>query len=132
MSSVRIKHPGALIDILVLQRTGLSQSALARAMGFNQPQPVNELVKGKRNITPKMAIILEQLCDGVYPAEFWLLAQMRWDMAHAQDSLEPSRLGIVEVIKGFDGPEESDAGMVGVLADLAAQLSVIRSQPLIE
>ncbi len=132
MNSANIKHPGALIDVLVLRRTGMSQSALARAMGFNQPQPVNELVKGKRNITPKMAIILEQLCGGAYPAEFWLLAQMRWDMAHAQDSLEPSRLGIVEVIKDFEGSPESEAGMVPVLANLAAQLSTIRSQPLFD
>ena len=42
-----VPHPGSLIPTLILEPAGISQSMLARQLGFNQPQPVNELVKGK-------------------------------------------------------------------------------------
>ncbi len=89
-------HPGALIEPLLLAPTGLSQSALARHLGFNQPQPVNELVKGKRGITPKMAILLERASDGQYPAEFWLLLQSRYDLARSRSVLPDRRAALVE------------------------------------
>jgi len=94
-----LQHPGSLLEPLVLVPTGCSQSRLARLLGFNQPQPVNELVKGKRGITPKMALLLERLTKGAYPAEFWLLAQLRWDIARARDSISPSRLALVQSLE---------------------------------
>ena len=48
-----VVHPGKLIAPLVLEPSGISQSELARRLGFNQPQPVNELVNGKRGFTPR-------------------------------------------------------------------------------
>ncbi len=89
-------HPGRLLPPLILQRTGLSQSALARHLGFNQPQPVNELINGKRGITPKMALLLEKLSGTDYPAEFWLLLQLRWDLAQAKRTLQPTREAMVQ------------------------------------
>jgi addiction module HigA family antidote len=89
-------HPGALLEPLILEPTGLSQSAFARLMGFNQPQPINELVKGKRGITPKMALYLERATDGLYPAEFWLLAQLRWDLAQVRQMLPSHRAALVQ------------------------------------
>ena len=94
----KIEHPGQLLANLVLKPSGLSQSAAARRLGFNQPQPVNELVKGKRSITPKMALLLERATAGNYPAEFWLLAQMRWDIEQARYNLPRTRLALVEGI----------------------------------
>jgi plasmid maintenance system antidote protein VapI len=63
-------HPGELIAPLLLEPSGISQSELARRMGFNQPQPVNELVNGKRGFTPKMALLFEQVTEGAFPAVF--------------------------------------------------------------
>ena len=88
-------HPGRLLEPLILARAGISQSRLARYLGFNQPQPVNELIKGKRGITPKMALLLERLTDGDYPAEFWLIAQLRWDLNQARETIPPARLAMV-------------------------------------
>ncbi len=91
-----VVHPGALLEPLILQPAGLSQSTFARIMGFNQPQPINELVKGRRGITPKMALYLERATDSLYPAEFWLLAQLRWNLAQVRHSLPSHRAALVQ------------------------------------
>jgi addiction module HigA family antidote len=84
MSKKDTPHPGGLIPPLILEPAGISQSMLARQLGFNQPQPINELVKGKRGITPKMALLLERATGGEDRAEFWLLVQLRWELGQAR------------------------------------------------
>lgn len=88
-------HPGELIAPLVLEPSGISQSELARCLGFNQPQPVNELIKGKRGFTPKMALLFEQVTQGEFPAAFWLAAQALYDSEHARRGIPPSRRSAV-------------------------------------
>ena len=61
-----VVHPGVLLEPLILEPAGLSQSALARLMGFNQPQPINELVKGKRGVTP-LSITEREIYPSTYP-----------------------------------------------------------------
>ena len=99
-------HPGKLLDPLILQRTGLSQSALARNLGFNQPQPVNELINGKRSITPKMALLLEKLSAEDYPAEFWLMLQLRWDLSQARRNMQPNREAMVQEAELAGNPDD--------------------------
>ncbi len=96
-------HPGALVAPLILEPSGVSQSEFARRLGFNQPQPVNELVKGKRNFTSKMALLFEQATAGRYPAEFWLLLQARWDLAEASRRLSNSRKSLVDPVPVTNG-----------------------------
>lgn len=91
-------HPGALVEPLLLEPAGVSQSEFARRLGFNQPQPVNELVKGKRGFTAKMALLFEQATDGEYPAEFWMLLQSRWDLSVASEGLTNARRSLVDPI----------------------------------
>ena len=55
---VSAPHPGELVDRLILQPAAISQSELARRLGFNQPQPVNELVKGKRGFYTEDGVAL--------------------------------------------------------------------------
>ncbi len=119
------EHPGALIESLVLAPSGYSQSRLARQLGFNQPQPVNELIKGKRGITPKMALLLESLTHGDYPAEFWLMAQLRWDVEQARDTLSPSRLGLVQQLPSASGPTPAREGPARELLQLSEQLRAL-------
>ena len=95
---MRCVHPGTLVVPLVLEPTGVSQSEFARRLGFNQPQPVNELVKGKRGFTAKMALLFEQASEGRYPAEFWLLLQLRWDLSVASADLSNARRSMVDPI----------------------------------
>jgi addiction module HigA family antidote len=44
----------------------------------------NQLIKGKRGVTPDTALRLEALFG--MPADFWLTLQLRWDLYHAQHS----------------------------------------------
>jgi addiction module HigA family antidote len=115
-----IPHPGSLLDPLILVPGELSQSMLARQLGFNQPQPVNELVKGKRGITPKMALLLERATDGKYPAEFWLLAQLRWELSQARQSTPPGRLAMVQTVEAG----RLANGELGQLLKLSSKLRV--------
>ena len=108
-------HPGALVAPLLLTPTGLSQSELSRRLGFNQPQPVNELIKGKRGFTTKMALLFEQATEGKYPAEFWLLLQMRWDLSVADEGLSNARRSLVDPISPVLGATELKE--IGVHAD---------------
>jgi len=119
-------HPGELIEPLILAPGGYSQSQLARQLGFNQPQPVNELTNGKRNITPKMALLLERLTQNMYPAEFWLLAQLRWDLCVARDALSPSRTGLVQPVSLSVGRGAELKGIdVEGLLRIASQLDAV-------
>ncbi|MFK7831352.1 MAG: transcriptional regulator [Congregibacter sp.] len=89
-------HPGELIAPLVLKPSGISQSELSRRLGFNQPQPVNELVNGKRGFTPKMALLFEQVTQGEFPATFWLTAQAMHDASIAREGVSPGRRAAVD------------------------------------
>ena len=56
---------------------------LARRIGVSYPR-VNEIVKGKRGITPDTALRLARLFN-MYD-EFWLGLQQGWDVWHALHS----------------------------------------------
>jgi addiction module HigA family antidote len=58
----------------------LPQTELAARLGVSYPR-VNELVHGKRDMTPDTALRLERLF-GV-EAQFWLNLQIAWDLYHA-------------------------------------------------
>jgi len=93
-----LQHPGELVNKLILEPSGISQSELSRRLGFNQPQPVNELVKGKRGFTPKMALLFERVTNGDYPAAFWLMAQALYDVEVAREAVSPSRRTAVDAL----------------------------------
>ncbi len=76
-------HPGEMLLEEFLKPLGLSQTELAERLGVSYPR-VNELVHGKRDMTPDTALRLERLL-GV-EAQFWLNLQLAWDLYHAQHS----------------------------------------------
>ncbi len=88
------------VEQLILNPGAISQSELARRLGFNQPQPVNELVNAKRGFTPKMALLFEKVSEGRYPAEFWLTAQALFDAQNARQELSPMRRSSIEPLSG--------------------------------
>lgn len=117
-------HPGKLIAPLVLEPSGISQSELARRLGFNQPQPVNELVNGKRGFTPKMALLFEQVTKGEFPAAFWLAAQALHDSQEARDGLSPGRRSAVDpVTLTYTGTTIARGAGCGKLLKLSRELS---------
>jgi antitoxin HigA-1 len=74
-------HPGHFLETRYLHPGHISQEALATALGISRRR-VNELVCGKRVITPDTAVRLA-LHFGTDVA-FWLELQFAWDLHQAQ------------------------------------------------
>ena len=70
-------HPGEVLLEEYLKPLGISQNKLALNMR-GSPQRVNEIVNGKRSITPETAIRLARVI-GTTPA-FWLSMQADYDL----------------------------------------------------
>ncbi|MEG0821140.1 MAG: HigA family addiction module antitoxin [Burkholderiaceae bacterium] len=79
-SSRRAPHPGQFLDSRYLQPLGISQTELAQALDISRRR-VNELINGRRAITPDTALRLA-VFFGNEP-EFWMHLQVAWDMHDA-------------------------------------------------
>ena len=76
-------HPGEMLMEEFLQPLGISQVELAKLIGVSYPR-VNELIHGKRGMTPDTALRLERLFG--MEAQFWLNLQLAWDLYQAMHS----------------------------------------------
>lgn len=74
-------HPGEMLREEFLKPLRLTQRELAEAIHVPY-QRINEIVKGKRGVTPSTALRLERGLG--MSAGFWLNLQLRWDLYHAQ------------------------------------------------
>jgi antitoxin HigA-1 len=74
-------HPGEMLLEEFLIPMGITQSKLAERIHVPY-QRVNELVNGKRGITPATALRLAKFFG--ISAGFWMNLQLRWDLFHAQ------------------------------------------------
>ena len=72
-----------------LKPLALNQRELAEHLGVSYPR-VNELIHGKRGVTPDTALRLQQLFG--MEAQFWLNLQMAWDLYQASRSPEARRI----------------------------------------
>ena len=80
---VRPTRPGEMLREDFLPDYGLTVSGLADALGVSR-QTINELLRGRRAVTPEMALRLARLFGN--SPDFWLNAQRAvdlWDAAHA-------------------------------------------------
>jgi len=74
-------HPGIILLEEFLKPMAMSQTELAKAI--NVPyQRVNDLINGRRGITPGTALRLAKFF-GTTP-DFWLNFQRRWELYRAQ------------------------------------------------
>ena len=73
-------HPGRFLDSHFLRPSGLSQDALANALGISRRR-VNELVRGRRGITPDTALRLATYFK-IEPS-LWTGLQSAWDLHQA-------------------------------------------------
>lgn len=80
-------HPGYFLDTRYLKPLKLTQLALADALGVSRRR-VNELIRGKRGITPDTAVRLAAYFRT--EPEFWMQLQMAWDVHQAMKSLKVS------------------------------------------
>ena len=76
-------HPGEMLLEEFLKPLDISQVDLARMIGVSYPR-INELVHGKRGMTPDTALRLERLFG--MEAQFWLNLQLAWDLYQATHS----------------------------------------------
>ena len=74
-------HPGEMLLEEFLKPMGLTQKELADSIHVSF-QRVNELVSGKRGLTPSTALRLAKYF-GISPG-FWLNLQMKWDLQVAE------------------------------------------------
>ena len=74
-------HPGEVLLEEFLLPLALTQRGLADAIHVPY-QRVNDLVNGRRGVTPSTALRLAKYFE--VSAGFWLNLQLRWDLYHAQ------------------------------------------------
>ena len=77
LSSRKPPHPGEFLESRFLKPLHISQTELARALGVSRRR-VNELINGRRAITPDTAMRLGMYFDN--DAAFWMHLQVAWDM----------------------------------------------------
>ena len=76
-------HPGEMLREEFLEPMGITQRELAK--GIQVPyQRINELINGKRGVTPSTALRLEKFFGTT--AGFWMNLQLRWDLYRAQQA----------------------------------------------
>lgn len=82
-------HPGVILQQEYLVPLGLTQVALAAHLDI-PVQRVNELVRGKRGVTPETAWLLAE-AFGTTP-EFWLNLQVGYDLARSRPARSVARI----------------------------------------
>ena len=82
-------HPGEILKEHFLEPLGLTQVALAEHLGV-PVQRINEVVRGKRGVTPETAWLLAQAFDTT--PEFWSNLQINHDLVVNRPSRAIPRL----------------------------------------
>ena len=74
-------HPGKVLAEVYMSQMDLNQSELARLCSCS-PRKINEIVNGKRAISPSFAITLESVLGT--SAEMWVRMQAEYDLWEAR------------------------------------------------
>jgi addiction module HigA family antidote len=83
-------HPGEMLAEEFLKPMALPQTKLAEKLDISV-QRINEIVNGKRGITPETAWLFSQ-AFGTTP-EFWMNMQTAYDLAMARPEKKVARIG---------------------------------------
>lgn len=78
---VKAFHPGHYL-LEEIEERGMLKKVVAHELGI-LPTNLSEILKGKRNISPRIAIKLEKILK--ISAEYWLNLQMAWDLQKARE-----------------------------------------------
>jgi len=82
-------HPGGILRFEFLEPMGLTQSKFASHIGVPL-QRVNEIVLGKRGVSPETAWLFSQAFGTT--AEFWINLQHAYDLAKFKPAREVARI----------------------------------------
>jgi addiction module HigA family antidote len=77
-------HPGEVLREDFLKPLGMSQYALAKAIGVPQMR-ISDIIHGRRGITPDTALRLARYFGT--SAEFWIGMQATFDLETARDQI---------------------------------------------
>lgn len=77
-------HPGEVLAVEFLRPLGISQSALARAIGV-PPRRIGEIVLGKRSLNADTAVRLSRALST--SDTFWMALQTDFDLEQARAEL---------------------------------------------
>ncbi|WP_035053140.1 HigA family addiction module antitoxin [Andreprevotia chitinilytica] len=81
---IPLAHPGEILQLDWLEPLGISQYALAKAIGVSARR-INEICHGKRAITPDTALRLAAFFGT--DAQSWLNLQSHYDMEMAREAM---------------------------------------------
>ena len=70
-------HPGQVLSEIYMAEMSLNQSQLAAKCKCS-PRKINEIVNGKRSISPDFALVLEKVLGTT--AEMWVRIQAEYDL----------------------------------------------------
>lgn len=76
-------HPGKVLKEVYMSQLDLNQTSLANLCGCS-PRKINEIVNGKRGISPSFAIVLETVLGT--SAEMWVRMQAEYDLWEARQN----------------------------------------------
>lgn len=82
-------HPGEILLEEFLRPLGITQVGFARHLGVPL-QRINEIVRGKRGVTPETAWLLAQALDTT--PEFWVNLQTMHDLAASKPARKLSKM----------------------------------------
>ena len=89
-------HPGEMLRDEFLVPLRITQSELAARLGVSFPR-LNEIVRGKRGVTPDTALRFARVVG--MSADFWLGLQQDWDLWHAMHSDEAAKIKQLKPLK---------------------------------
>jgi addiction module HigA family antidote len=84
-------HPGAILQEDFLEPAGLTQAELARTLHIPLNR-VNEMVRGKRGISPHSALLLAEYFGN--SPEFWMNLQTAYDLTCAREEMRKQPAGV--------------------------------------
>ncbi len=88
-------HPGEMLFEEFVKPLGLTQAEFARCLGVSYPR-LNEIVKGRRSVTPDTALRLSRVLG--MSTNFWLGLQQDWDLWHAMNSPKANHINRLKPI----------------------------------
>lgn len=86
-------HPGEVLFEEFIKPLGVTQAELAEWIDVSYPR-LNELIHGKRGVTPDTALRLEKVFGA--DAQFWLNLQLAWDLFEAKQSPAAKEIGKIK------------------------------------
>src|SRR5215217_1739995 len=89
-------HPGEVLAEEFLVPLGLTQVELARRIGVPLHR-VNQIVRGRRAVTPDTALRLARLFGNT--PDLWLNLQQRWNVYRALQSPEARRIARIAPLR---------------------------------